>query len=175
MSTLNTSILLQLLADLKREDGGVVFQPRPIVTVRYGWVDGSAVDQANRVYGPTTRTLASAAVEELDLAGGSLKDMHGDALTFTKVKMLFIRNKAKSDAVGAVLEVGGVVGTVENFLLFKSTDDIYKLGPGAFFCVGEPSAAGLPVTAGTGDLLRIANVSSPGVSISYEILIIGTG
>jgi hypothetical protein len=174
VSSLNTNVLLQILADLQKTDGGVILEPRATITVKESLLNGTIAGEANKAYGPARRTLAGGVSEELDLAGGSLKDQFGDALTFSRVNLLYVRNtKAKTD-VGAVLEIGGMVGTaVEQFLLFKDDEDIYKLGPGGIFFVYEPSNAGLPVTAVTADLLRIANVSSPSVSISYDILIAG--
>lgn len=173
---LNTFVLLQVLSDLQDTGGGAILDDTRVpLTLRESMIDGDDYGKANKVYGPIRRTLAGGAAEELDLAGGSLKDRKGNALTFTKVRLLLVINVKSKDTVGATFEIGGSIGTAgENFLLFKAENDVYELGPGAIFFIYEPSAAGLPVTAGTGDLLRIANVSSPSISMSYDILIIGS-
>lgn len=172
MASLNTSLLMTLLADAEATDGGAVFQPKPLITIREFLLSGTGAGKADVSYGPKRRTLASGIAEELDLRGGLL-DMNGNAAVFVRVNLLYVRSVALKTDAGAVLEIGGTIGTVENFKLFKSTDDIYKLGPGGLFLVYEPSAAALPTVAGTEDLLRIANVSSPAASISYDILIVG--
>lgn len=170
--SLNTTMVLSLLADSQKTDGGAVYAPRPLITLRKALLNGVGAGKANVVYGPKRRTLASGTAEELDLSG-SLTDPHGDPAVFARVHLLYIYNTKKETDVGANLELGGVVGTVENWKLFKSTDDIYILGPGGMFLIFEPSAAGKVVTATTEDLLRIANVSSPAASISYDILVVG--
>ena len=172
MPSLNTSLILSLLADAQQTDGGAVFQPRPLITLREHLLSGVGAGKADVSYGPARRTLAGGASEELDLQG-TLKDMNNNAAIFARVHLFYFRNTKLNTDVGATLEVGGVIGTVENFKLFKSTDDIAEVGPAGLIIMLEPSAAGRPVTAGTNDLLRIANVSSPSVSISYDILIVG--
>jgi hypothetical protein len=168
--TLKETLTFQLLTDLQKTDAGVTLQPRPVTTKSDVLTDGTDADEANKVYGPVRRTLAGGANEELDLSG-SLTDIFGDTVVLTKVKGLLIHN-TKTD-VGAKLEIGGSAANA--FLLFKAANDIYTLGPNGIFFVWEPSLAGLTVTAGTGDLLKINNVSSPSVSIDYDIVVVGVG
>jgi hypothetical protein len=51
--------------------------------------------------------------------------------------------------------------------------DGIALRPGATFVWISPDATGVTVTAGTGDLLNIAN-SGAGTSVTYDVIIIGT-
>lgn len=116
-----------------------------------------------------TRTLAASATEDLDLAG-VLTDAFGVALTFVKIKGLFI-----SAAVGNTNNV--VVGAAASnawAALLNATGTI-TLRPGATLGVmaGAADATTYAVTAGTGDLLKVAN-SAAGTSVTYDIVIIGS-
>jgi hypothetical protein len=52
---------------------------------------GTGADQGNQVWSDT-RTLTTGATETLDL-NGSLVNAVGESVTFTKVKVIFVRNK----------------------------------------------------------------------------------
>ena len=110
------------------------------------------------------RTLADAASENLDLAGG-VTDAFGVAVTFTKIKVLAIKNKsaAQTLSVGGAASLG-FIGWVGD------PTDIIKIGPGAMaLLICDP--AGVTVTAATGDLLKVAN--SAGAVCAYDIFIAG--
>ena len=55
--------------------------------------------------------------------------------------------------------------------LFGNVNDLIVVKPGGAFLWAAPSG-GLTVTAGTGDILQVAN-SSSGSSVTYSIVIIG--
>jgi len=115
-----------------------------------------------------TRTLAASATEDLDLAG-VLTDAFGSALTFVRVKGIVISaSSANSNNV-----VVGAAASNQWATLLNATGTI-TLRPGATFAAmsGSADATGMAVTAGTGDLLKVAN-SGAGTSVSYDIVIIG--
>lgn len=115
-----------------------------------------------------TRTLAASATEDLDLAG-VLTDVYGTALTFVRIKGIFISaSSANSNNV-----VVGAAASNQWATLLNATGTI-TLRPGATFAAmsGSADATGMAVTAGTGDLLKVAN-SGAGSSVSYDIVIIG--
>lgn len=174
MSSLTVHAKMQLVFELQKViGGGQTLRPRMVLGLpisKSDMIHGTEAYQASKVYGPVTRTLAGGAQEELDLSG-SLVDTLGDAVQFTKVKGIYVRNI--SDTVGANMEIGGSIGTSENVLLFKDATDIKIIGPGGVFFVWEPSLAGITVTAGSADMLRFANVSSPSVGLSYDVVIWG--
>jgi len=122
-----------------------------------------AIDTADKVWSDT-RTLA-ATTETLDLAGG-LTDAFGAALTFARIKMVFIHNTATT--VGYNLTIGGGSNP---FLMLADASDKYAIGPNGRFLIWEPSAAGKAVTASTGDLLL---VDSGANSVTYKIIIVGS-
>lgn len=127
--------------------------------------NGSGSGQANKVFADK-RTLAASATENLDLAG-SLTDPFGQTLTFTAIKAIFI--KAAAGNTNNVV-VGGA-GSNTFIGPFNDATDKIVVKPGAVALITAP-ATGWTVTAGTGDILLVAN-SSSGTSVDYEIVIVG--
>lgn len=125
--------------------------------------DGSGSGQANKLYS-AVRTLASAATEDLDMAG-SLLDPMGAAVVFATIKAIIIRSAAANTT---------------NLTLFGDANSVPILGAAAHTIVLRPGGAfvwaapqtGVTVTAGTGDIIQVANAS--GASASYSIEVIGT-
>lgn len=126
---------------------------------------GTGIGKADKIWADR-RTLAASATEDLDLAG-VLLDAFGTAITFVKVKGLYI---SAADANSNNVVVGAATAPWATLL---STTGTLTLRPGAFVGVGTGAAdAGYAVTATTGDILKIAN-SGAGTSITYDIAIIG--
>lgn len=127
---------------------------------------GTGAGQADLVFSDT-RTLAASASESLDLAG-SLVDALGATLTFARVKGLIV--------VAAAANTNDVVigGATSNAFVgpFADATDKIKVKPGGTIALWAPGATAYPVTAGTGDLLQIAN-SAAGTSVTYDVIIIG--
>jgi hypothetical protein len=135
-------------------------------------VDGIGVDQADRIY-LAERTVATAANDDLDLAGTTLLDPFGAALTFAKIKTLMIINAPRIGAANTTnLTIGGGTNPVVG-LLGGTSPTLGPMKPGEVLLRHSSSLAGLcSVTAATADILRIAN--SSGASATYQICIIGT-
>lgn len=164
---LNSKLVVTAVANLTNElDLGEASAPLTR-TYRSVFDNGTGAGQADKVF-HDQRTLAASATEDLDLAG-VLTDPLGAALTFARIRGLVVAaaaantnnvvvGNASSNAWAALL---GATGTV-------------VLRPGAVLAlaVGEADAAGYAVTAGTGDLLKVAN-SAGGTSVTYDLIIIG--
>lgn len=129
---------------------------------------GTAAGQADKIF-HDTRTLAASANEDLDLAG-TLTDALGATVTFARIKGLIIAAAAgntnnvvvgNATSNGFVTWVGGATHTV-------------TVRPGAVLALiaGSADATGYAVTAGTGDLLRVAN-SGAGTGVTYDVIVIG--
>jgi hypothetical protein len=112
-----------------------------------------------------TRTLSTGANEDLDLAG-ALTGALGNTLTFLKLKLLYIR---ASSANTTNITVSRPAANGVPF--FSAGSDALVLKPGGVFLFTDPSAAGVTVTAATGDLINIAN--SAGASGIYTIHVVG--
>lgn len=132
---------------------------------QYNFQDGVGANQANRIWSDT-RTIAASSTDTLDLAG-VLSDAFGATLTFARVKALFVSahsTNTNNVIVGGgsnpfVTWVGGAAHTV-------------TVRPGGCFLLIAPDATGYAVTAGTGDILQIAN-SGGGTSVTCDVVIIG--
>lgn len=129
--------------------------------------DGSGAGLANRLW-TDQRTLAASASEDLDLAG-SLADAFGVTQSFARVKALIIA-AAASNANNLVV---GAASSNAWAALLGATHTL-TIRPGTSVCVfaGGADAIGYVVTAGTGDLLKIAN-SAGGSTVTYDIAVIG--
>ncbi|MFF3310484.1 hypothetical protein [Streptomyces sp. NPDC002952] len=128
---------------------------------------GTAAGKADRVFADR-RTLAASATEDLDLAG-VLLDAFGAAITFVRVKGLFISAAAAN--VNNVIVGASATNTWSTLLNATGT---VTLRPGATLgaMAGVTDPTGYAVTASTGDLLKIAN-SGAGTSVTYDIFVIG--
>lgn len=130
------------------------------------FANGTGANQADKVYSDT-RTIAASTTEDLDLAGGSLSDALGAALTFVKVRaILIIANEGNTNN----LHVGGDANAVP---IFGAAADFIVVKPGGLFLWTAPDAAGVTVTPGTGDILQVAN-SGAGSTVTYRVVILGT-
>lgn len=132
-------------------------------TYAFSLTDGTGSGKGDLLF-HDKRTLADGASEDLDLAG-ALSDAFGDTLTFVKIKALIIKNLSATQT----LTIGNA--TSNAFVgPFGAATHTLKVQAGAqAVLVMDP--VGYSVTAGTGDLLKIAN--SAGASCDYEIVIVG--
>lgn len=131
------------------------------------FTDGSGANQANKVF-TDTRTLAASANESLDL-NGVLTDAFGQVLNFTKIRMLLIT--ADPTNVNDVI-VGGAAsnGFISHVGAATHTNTIK---PGGMMLLVAPDVNGYAVTAGTADLLKVAN-SAGTTGVNYTIAILGS-
>ncbi|MDT9688192.1 hypothetical protein Q5762_07450 [Streptomyces sp. P9(2023)] len=129
---------------------------------------GTTAGKADKVF-HDQRTLAASASEDLDLAG-VLTDVYGAAITFAKIKYI-----AVSAAAGNTNNVLVGAASATQFVGLLNAAGVITLRPGATFAAmsGAADATGMAVTAGTGDLLKIAN-SAGSTSVTYDIVIVGT-
>lgn len=135
-------------------------------TVQLDFTDGAGANQANRIF-HDERTISASSNEDLDLAG-SLTDKFGATITFARIKAIVVE---ASSANANNVHVGGAASNqFVNWV--ANSSDIIVVKPGGFFVLATPDATGYAVTAGTGDLLRIAN-SGAGTSVVYRIWLIG--
>lgn len=163
---LSTKFQASLQADLSNPlDLGTGLVPLNLVRT-IEMANGVGLNQADQIW-HDQRTLAASGTEDLDLAA-ALIDAFGKTLTFSAIKgMIFFAATANSNN----LQVGnsGVNGFI-NWV--GDTTDLINIKPGGVFCLFDPTAGGYPVTAGTGDLLHVAN-SGAGTSVTYDVVLIG--
>lgn len=128
--------------------------------------NGTGADQADRIFSDE-RTLAASANEDLDLAG-VLTDALGATFTLARVRAILV--------IALATNTNNVVigGAASNAFVgpFGAATHTVSVRPGGQALFVNRDATGWPVTAGTADLLRIAN-SGAGSSVTYRIVIIG--
>lgn len=159
---LNLQVALKLLGTLEN----AIDLSTPVQTIAsdftltYG--NGTGANQANMFWHDQRTTDTTG--ESLDLAGG-LTSAFGTTITFTAVKGILIQNTSGSAGSAQISRpANGLV------LFAAQSDQLANLTPGSVFLFTDVSAAGLAVTGGTGDLLKIAASAS---TITYNVVIWG--
>lgn len=131
----------------------------------FDFASGTGAFQANVVWSDS-RSLAGAASEDLDFAGGGLTDAFGVAVAPAKVRLVVI---ASSTTNTTDLTLFGDTNSVP---LLNTAATTVTLQPGGVYVFSAPAIAGRTVTAGTGDIIQVAN--GAGATATYEILVLGT-
>lgn len=130
--------------------------------------DGAGASAANLVFADT-RTITASATDSLDLAGGGLLDPQRNTLVFARIKGLFVRASAANNAANNVVVTRPAANGVP---LFTAAGDSLALRAGEVFTWISPTASGVAVTAGTGDLIDFVNSAGTN-SVTYDVVIIG--
>lgn len=162
---LRTNLLVQLDALYKNVlDLGTptdTFQKR----TRIELANGTGANSADLLF-HDQRTIAASSNEDLDLAG-VLVGPFGETLTFVELRAVLIT------AASANTNNVRVIRPASNGVpLFLAASDGIDVPPGGAFLWTCPADGKVTVTAGTGDLLNVAN-SSSGTSVTYDVVIIG--
>ena len=128
------------------------------------FTNGTGANQAGQVFADTRTTDNTG--EELDLAG-TLTNKFGETITFTAIKGIFIQ-AASANTLDVV--VGGAAANAFVNWVGAAAHTIIVRPGGAFGWV-DPGATGYAVTAGTGDLLKVA--ASASGNITYDVVLLG--
>lgn len=127
---------------------------------------GTGASQSDKIFSDT-RTVNASTNDDLDLAG-VLTDAFGQTLTFARVKGLII---ARSDPANPNnLTIGNAAANGFVSWLGGATHTV-TVRPGGGIALWAPDATAYAVTAGTADILRVANGS--GSAVTYDIIVIG--
>lgn len=124
----------------------------------------AAVGQSNVLYA-AQRTLAASANEDIDLRG-ALTDALGASIAAAELVLVYIAAAAgNTNSVQVTRPASnGIPGP------FLAAGDGLSLPPGDFFLV--TNRGGIAVTAGTGDLINVAN-GGAGTPVTYDIVVLG--
>lgn len=163
--TLNSAMLQMIFTASQTNSnalGGAIFAPA--LNKKLDFANGTASGQADIVF-TDERTVNAASNDDIDLAG-VLSDAFGGTITAAEVVGIVIVAAA---ANGNALSVGG--GSNPWITAWLATGDGIKVFPNGVFCNFAYDAVGLgTVTAGTGDILRVANAG--GAACTYKIVIL---
>lgn len=163
--TLSTNLRLDLKSTLSTALDLVTSRAPLAYASTIDLASGVGANQADRIFADQ-RTLAASATEDLDLAG-VLSDPLGAALTFARIKAVLVKA-----AAGNTNNVNVTRPAANGVPLFLAAGDGRPVMPGGLDLWVAPGATGVPVTAGTGDLLTFTN-SGAGSSVTYDVVIIG--
>ena len=118
--------------------------------------------------GQTDGVWGAGATDTIDLTGGGLLDVFGNAVNFVEVTVIAIRNR-ESVAGTRILRFGP--GAVNPFRwLFADDSDQVVIVPGGAYCQWSDEAQ--TVSAGSDDTIRIINTDGANPAI-YDIVIVG--
>lgn len=162
----DATLLVQLAAnytpansyDFQSPSGGVPY------AVQFAFHNGSDVNEAERIFADK-RTVAASTNDDLDLSG-TLADVFGSTLAFTKVKGLLIRSEPANTQD---ITVGGGTNPFVSWL--GGTTPTVVIKPGGLLLLVAPDDGGYEVTADTGDILRVSN--GAGSEVTYDIVVFG--
>lgn len=135
--------------------------------------NGVGANQFNLAYF-AERTVASDADDDIDLSG-VLTSALGISFAAAELVMVMIANLPKpvagvQGANTTALTIGG--GSNPQVAFMAADDIIGPIPPGGIFLLGGFTAAGIgAITAGTGDILRVANAA--GAQNKYQICVLG--
>ncbi len=115
------------------------------------------------------RTVGDGANDDIDLAG-VLSDAFGSTITAAEICALVILNEQEDGTANTTnLTIGAGSNPFQTIFAAGTTKTIGPIRPGGAFVLCSPAAAAWAVTAGTADILRIAN--SAGAANTYQIAI----
>ncbi len=150
--------------------GGNAFADKfsPLIEKVQKLTNGTTANKADLIY-VDERTVTTGANDDIDLAG-SLSDAFGSTIAAAEIVAIMIINGPISGSANTTdLTLGAGANPFIGFL--GATDTIGPIKPGGVFMLAAGDAAGIgSVTAGTGDIFRVAN--SSGASATYQIAII---
>lgn len=130
--------------------------------------DGTSADNADLLW-TDRRTVASAATDNIDLAG-ALTDAFGQTITIVKLKGLLIVNRGVASGT-TFLETTGEDLTIDTSTVPGLDVWAENIEAGGFFAICNPRV-GITVTATTNDNIAIVNGGAS--TITYDIVVIGT-
>lgn len=155
------SAILQLARDLGSAEAPLAKR------VALALASGTGANQADVIYADTL-TIAISATVALDLVGGGLVDALGQAFAPAKLKaLLAVASQGNTNAVQLVRPASNGVP------IFLAAGDGIALLPGAVFAWASPNAVGVPIVAGTGDLLNLINGGGT-TTVDVDLMLIGT-
>jgi hypothetical protein len=157
---------IDLKINAKQTGSGDLGTPQILVAIEKAleFTPGTASVSQSNVLFSDKRTLAASASEDIDVAG-ALTDALGASIAAAEIVAVYV-GAASANTNDVQVTRPGANGVP----LFLAAGDGLALGPGDFALL--TNRKGAAVTAGTGDLIHVAN-SGAGSSVTYDIVILG--
>lgn len=180
-TTFSVTTSLSLVWKFKNTTGLSDVKDYTTYEVSEALTNGTANNLANDMYRNRLYLTPAAATIDLDLSG-TLTNVFGEVLAFSKIRQIVVVNKGVPDVAhevwtptaGEYVIVGGA-GTGDTWatMFNASTAAAIKLPSGGMFACTAP-LDGWAVASGTGDKLRIALSGGGVASVDVDIILIGT-
>ncbi len=164
-SSLTTRAQVQLSATLTNTSGLQTASAPLSVIKTVDLANGIALNQANVLYSATF-AISTSATQSLDFAGGGLLDAFGNAVGPAKIKCVYLGASPNNSTIVTAM------GDTNNIPLLNTKATTFTLPPGAVFLYCDPSLAGIAVTAGTGDIIKLVNAA--GATANVDVVVVGT-
>src|SRR3990172_11967955 len=161
---LTATVQLEVLATLSLAGDFSTPEVALDYTKLHNFQNGTGLNQCNLMW-QDQRTLGDGASETLDLAG-LLAGLFGPVLNCDVLKTIFFYS-LPANTTNLTISRPDPAGVP----FFEATLDSFVLAPGGLFLLTDPSAAGINVTAATGDLITIVNAA--GASATYDVILLG--
>ena len=144
------------------------------------FADGTSDEQVNRMFRDRVTLSPASPTADYDLAG-VLVDVFGQTLTFTKIRVIAVVNKGEPNTghtawtpvTGTNVVVGDAASNPFSTLFDDDADGKIKIPSGGMFAITAPYD-GWAVTAGTGDILRLA-LESASADADVDLIVIVVG
>jgi hypothetical protein len=125
--------------------------------------NGVAINQADVIY-KQAASILTAATLSLDLKGGGLLDVFGVAINPVKLVGIYIFSKLANTTNLTLF------GDANSVPILNTAATTVTLKPGGKFELWDPSLAAIPVTAATGDIIKIVNAA--GATALVDIVLV---
>lgn len=167
-ATLNVS----LVANSTKASVAGQFPHDPAQLIKqYILTNGTGAGQSDVTYF-AERTIGASSNDDLDLTG-SLVDNLGRTVTQARIKGLIVFAGPTSGTANTNNVVLGAAAANQWATLLNTTGTV-QVRPGGLFMAwtGNTDSTGYLITAGTGDIFRVAN-GGAGTSVTYQIFVFG--
>jgi len=163
-ATLTTNAKINLFAKLANVAGNTTAGAELSVIKEVSLANGVAAGQADKVYS-VTLSVTTGATTDVDVQA-ALLDAFGAAFTPAKLKLVYIASAAANTTNLTLF------GDTNSVPILNTAATTATLEPGGVFLLVRPTLAGIAVTAGTGDIIQIANAA--GATASVDLVLVGT-
>lgn len=172
-TNLSTSVNLNVSPTLTGTVGLSSARAEVTAATTFTLANGTGLNQGDVVY-TSSASIASGATLSLDLAGGGLTDAFGAAFGPAKLKLVYIEScgEVKTGCTAANTTNLTLLGNANSVPILNTAATTTTLTPGDVFFVTRRAAAGIAVTAGTGDIVQIVNAA--GATAYVKIVLVGT-
>ena len=163
---LKTELTIRLRPTLTKVLGGQTLSEMPEFFRALTLLTGVVLNQADKLY-YSKPTIAGSATLTLDLIGGGLVDVYGDAFGPARLKVILINSDLAVCPNVITLQRPAANGLP----LFGAASGSLPVRPGGGLLWWAPDLTGVLVTAGTGDLLDLVNTA--GGNVQPDVYLIG--